>query len=143
MNFNNKNKELYQVTFRGKSENIKKLIKAVNSTPLNIEKFKMRNKRDLGLNRSRFWLPVFLLEISLDVDPINRVNRERANTLFQECLNNVEMSSLKIELLHTDNIEVKIQFSALDNYRQYLKDIAEVFGLTATVRKIDGLGFGR
>ena len=115
----------------------------VNHTPLNIEKFKMRNGRDLGLNRSRFWLPVFLLEIVLDNDPINRSKRESVKILFQECLNNLEMSSLKIELLDTESTEVKIQFSATDHFRPYLKEIAEVYNLSATVRKIDGLGFNK
>ena len=66
MTYVNKPKNLYQVTFRGNKEDIKKFVMVINHTPLNIEKFKMRNGRDLGLNRSRFWLPVFLLEIVLE-----------------------------------------------------------------------------
>ena len=134
MIFGNKPKQLYQISFKGNKENVSKLVKAINHTPLNIDKYKMRSGRDLGLNRSRFWLPVFLLEFILDVDPINRVKRESAKLLFQECLNNLEMSSLKIELLDTKENVVKIQFAAVDNYRPYLKEIAEVFGLEATVR---------
>ena len=141
MIFGNKPKQLYQLSFKGNKENVSKLVKAINHTPLNIDKYKMRSGRDLGLNRSRFWLPVFLLEFILDVDPINRVKRESAKLLFQECLNNLEMSSLKIELLDTKENVVKIQFAAVDNYRPYLKEIAEVFGLEATVRRIDKLGF--
>lgn len=141
MIFGNKPKQLYQISFKGNKENVSKLVKAINHTPLNIDKYKMRSGRDLGLNRSRFWLPVFLLEFILDVDPINRVKRESAKLLFQECLNNLEMSSLKIELLDTKENMVKIQFAAVDNYRPYLKEIAEVFGLEATVRRIDKLGF--
>lgn len=141
MIFGNKPKQLYQISFKGNKENVSKLVKAINHTPLNIDKYKMRSGRDLGLNRSRFWLPVFLLEFILDVDPINRVKRESAKLLFQECLNNLEMSSLKIELLDTKENVVKIQFAAVDNYRPYLKEIAEVFGLEATVRRIDKLGF--
>lgn len=141
MIFGNKPKNLYQVTFKGNKENISKLVKAINHTPLNIDKYKMRSGRELGLNRNRFWLPVFLLELILDTDPINRFKREDAKLLFQECLNSLEMSSLKIELLDTNNTEVKIQFAAIDNFRPYLKEIAELFGLVATVRKIDELGF--
>lgn len=141
MIYGNKSKQLYQVTFKGNKDKISKLIKAINHAPLNIDKYKMRSGRELGLNRSRFWLPVFLLEFILDVDPINRVKRESAKLLFQECLNNLEMSSLKIELLDTKENVVKIQFAAVDNYRPYLKEIAEVFGLEATVRRIDKLGF--
>lgn len=143
MTYVNKPKNLYQVTIRGNKEDIKKFVMVINHTPLNIEKFKMRNGRDLGLNRSRFWLPVFLLEIVLDNDPINRSKRESVKILFQECLNNLEMSSLKIELLDTESTEVKIQFSATDHFRPYLKEIAEVYNLSATVRKIDGLGFNK
>ena len=128
MIFGNKPKYLYQVTFKGNKENISKLVKAINHTPLNIDKYKMRSGRELGLNRNRFWLPVFLLELILDTDPINRFK-------------SLEMSSLKIELLDTNNTEVKIQFAAIDNFRPYLKEIAELFGLVATVRKIDELGF--
>lgn len=141
MIFGNKPKQLYQVTFKGNKENISKFVKAVNHTPLNIDKYKMINKRELGLNRSRFWLPVYLLDIIYDPDPINRFNRERAKMLFQECLNSLEMSSLKIELLDTSDKEVKIQFAAIDNFRPYLKEIAELFDLVATVRKIEKLGF--
>ena len=117
MIFSSKPKQLYQVTFKGNKENVSKFVKAINHTPLNIDKYKMRSGRDLGLNRSRFWLPVFLLEFVLDVDPINREKREHAKLLFQECLNNLEMS------------------------RPYLKEIAEIFNLSSTVRKIDRLGF--
>jgi len=141
MIFGNKPKQLYQVTFKGNKENISKFVKAVNHTPLNIDKYKMINKRELGLNRSRFWLPVYLLDIIYDPDPINRFNRERAKMLFQECLNSLEMSSLKIELLDTSDKEVKIQFAAIDNFRPYLKEIAELFDLVATVRRIEKLGF--
>lgn len=141
MIFGNKPKQLYQVTFKGNKENISKFVKAVNHTPLNIDKYKMINKRELGLNRSRFWLPVYLLDIIYDPDPINRFNRERAKMLFQECLNSLEMSSLKIELLDTSDKEVKIQFVAIDNFRPYLKEIAELFDLVATVRRIEKLGF--
>lgn len=141
MIFGNKPKQLYQVTFKGNKEKISKLVKAINHAPLNIDKYKMRSGRELGLNRSRFWLPVFLLEFILDTDPINRFNREDAKLLFQECLNNLEMSSLKIELLDTKDNIVRVQFAAVENYRPYLKEIAEVFGLEATVRKIEKLGF--
>ena len=141
MIYGNKPKYLYQATFKGKKEDINNFVRVINHTPLNIEKYKSRSGRELGLNRSRFWLPVFLLDIVLDVDPINRVKRESVKILFQECLNNLEMSSLKIELLNTESTEVKIQFSATDHFRPYLKEIGEVYNLTATVRKIDELGF--
>ena len=143
MIYGNKPKYLYQVTFKGKKEDINNFVRVINHTPLNIEKYKSRSGRELGLNRSRFWLPVFLLDIVLDVDPINRVKRESVKILFQECLNNLEMSSLKIELLNTESTEVKIQFSATDHFRPYLKEIAEVYNLSATVRKIDELGFNK
>lgn len=141
MNFGFQNKNLYQVTFRGNRDNILKLKKAINSTPLNIDKFKKRNGRELGLNRSRFWLPIFLLEFVLDTDPINRKKRESATLLFQECLNNLEMSSIKIELMNVVDTEIKIQYAATDYFRDYLKRIAEEFNLEATVRKIEKLGF--
>ena len=141
MIFSSKPKQLYQVTFKGNKENVSKFVKAINHTPLNIDKYKMRSGRDLGLNRSRFWLPVFLLEFVLDVDPVNREKREHAKLLFQECLNNLEMSSLKIELLDTESSDIRIQFCSVDYFRPYLKEIAEIFNLSATVRKIDRLGF--
>ena len=141
MVYGNKSKQLYQVTFKGNKEKINKFIKAINHAPLNIDKYKMRNGRELGLNRSRFWLPVFLLEFVLDTDPINRFYRENAQLVFQDCLNNLEMSSLKIELLDTEENMVKIQFAATDNFRSAMKEIASIFGLEATVRKIDKLGF--
>ena len=141
MIYGNKSKQLYQVTFKGNKDKISKLIKAINHAPLNIDKYKMRSGRELGLNRSRFWLPVFLLEFILDTDPINRFFRENAQLVFQDCLNNLEMSSLKIELLDTKGNMVKIQYAATDNFRATMKEIASIFGLEATVRKIEKLGF--